>query len=127
MGGYLRRENMVKTKIDYNKYIEENTIRCEVSRRGGGIEIGISNLFPNLEDGRVSAFQNYLGGGMLGKINTDKNFDLDKECMSEKEGEILSELVEQLKRYFHDLTNHEDDEWEKATYKENQSRPASAY
>jgi translation initiation factor IF-3 len=39
----------------------------------------------------------------------------------------LDKIGEELMRHFHDLTNHEDDEWESATFEENQRRPTSSY
>lgn len=108
--------------MDYKKYIEANTIRVEASGRGGGIEINCNELF-GYDDARMSAYQNYLGGGMLGSIQANANFN----PMNTKESKLYYELSEALKRYFHDLTNHEDDEWESATFEQNQNRPESAY
>jgi hypothetical protein len=104
--------------MDYETFIEENTLRVEASYRGGGIEIDVSELFG--EGKKITAYQNYLGGGMLGSICSDINF-----IPEEKEEEKVQELQEELKKYFHNLTNHEDDEWESASYEENQSRPAN--
>jgi phage tail tube protein FII len=111
--------------MDYNKYIEANTLRVEASGRGGGIEIDLSTVFPEVEEPKMSAYQNYLGGGMLGSIGSNINFDrgtLDLEASKK-----LDELEEALKRYFHNLTNHVDDEWEEASFEDNQNRPSSAY
>jgi len=49
------------------KYIKENTLRCEVSYRGGGIEIDAEE-FLGIDGARVSVYQNYLGGGLLGSV-----------------------------------------------------------
>ena len=47
--------------------MEFKVIREKLSSRGGGIEI---DLTPFGFDGeRMTAYQNYLGGGMLGSIN----------------------------------------------------------
>ncbi len=44
-------------------------LREKYSSRGGGIEIDLSNLgYP---DEKMTAYQNYLGGGMAGGIGTD--------------------------------------------------------
>ena len=107
--------------MDYTKYIEENTLRCEAGYRGGGIEIDCAGLF-NIEDAKISAYQNYLGGGLLGAIQSNANFDPNK-----KDQKKFNELSEELKRYFHNLTNHEDNEWESASFEDNQNRPKSAY
>jgi len=97
-------------------------MRCEASGRGGGIEINAGELFPDIEDARIAAYQNYLGGGLLGSIQANANFTPE-----EKDKTKFLELAEALKKYFHNLTNHEGDEWEEATFEENQNRPVSAY
>ena len=106
---------------NYNEYIENNTLRCEASGRGGGIEIDCFELFK-IDGAKMSAYQNYLGGGMLGSIQANANFKPSKA----QEKRYL-ELADALKKYFHELTNHEDDEYESASYEQNQNRPASAY
>ena len=101
------------------KNFEEITLRVKTSHRGGGIEIDLTSLgYP---EEKMTAYQNYLGGGMLGCIEND--------CTIEdfREDEILVVIADQLAKYFHSLTNHEDDEWETATFEENQRRPNSAY
>ena len=51
------------------KRIEQSIIRKEVSPRGGGIEIALKKWgYPN---GKMTAYQNYLGGGMLGRVDGD--------------------------------------------------------
>lgn len=113
------------TKIDCLEYIEANTIRCEASYRGGGIEIDLAELLGK-EDHAMTAYQNYLGGGLLGRICNSYNFDTEK--LSKRNQARLEKVTDALNRYFHDLTNHEDDEWESETYEQNQLRkPESAY
>ena len=72
----------------------------------------------------MSAYQNYLGGGMLGAVQSDNNFE---GVLKKKDCRTFEALREALKRYFHNHTNPDDDEWESATYDENQLRPKSAY
>jgi len=106
-----------------NYNIEDNIIRIDASRRGGGIEIDVSELFG--EGCKMSAYQNYLGGGLLGAIQADVNF-----MPSEEQKENVLELAEELKRYFHDITNEEAseyDEWNGMSYEQNQNMPTSAY
>lgn len=110
--------------MNYTEYIENHTLRCEAGFRGGGIEIDCSELFPYIEEACMSAYQNYLGGGMLGAIQSDNNFESE---LRKKDRKTFEGLREALKRYFHNLTNHEGDEWEEATFEENQLRPKSAY
>lgn len=100
------------------KDIEEITLRKEVSHRGGGIEIDLCSL--GYSGHKMTAYQNYLGGGMLGSISNDCTvsnwMNVDDLC------KIASELAQ----HFHSLTNPEG-EFEEATFKELQKRPLSAY
>lgn len=95
-----------------------NIIRQEISYRGGGIEITLDNFgYPGE---KMTAYQNYLGGGMLGRIDSD--------CTIEdwRESDDLKNIATNLQRYFHSLTVH-DDEWEWETFEQNQLKPISAY
>ena len=106
-----------------NYNIENNIIRLDASRRGGGIEIDVSELFG--EGCKMTAYQNYLGGGLLGSVQSDINF-----IPSEEQKKDVLKLSEELKRYFHDITNEyasEYDEWNGMSYEKNQSMPTSAY
>ena len=73
----------------------------------------------------MAAYQNYLGGGMLGSIQSNHN--IFRTSFTTTEASKLEKIAEELKRYFHELTNHDDDEFESATFEENQKRPSSAY
>jgi hypothetical protein len=75
----------------------------------------------------MTAYQNYLGGGMLGKVCSDNTIDAYKKTVTDKKRVKLEEIEDDLKRYFHSLTNHEDDEWENQTFEQNQNMPTSAY
>ena len=46
--------------------IEEYITREEISHRGGGVELDLTAF--GYEDEFLSAYQNYLGGGMLGSV-----------------------------------------------------------
>jgi hypothetical protein len=99
--------------------IEEITLRCKVSHRGGGIEIDLSR--KGFKGQKMTAYQNYLGGGMLGSIQND--------CTVKgwRDSPKLCKLAEELARHFHNLTNHDEDEWESATFEEGQNRASRAY
>jgi hypothetical protein len=97
-------------------------IREQISHRGGGVEIDLSNF--GFKNGRMAAYQNYLGGGLLGAIQSNHNMNREFTKAQQKKIEKLSDI---LKRYLHDQTNHEDDEWECATFEQNQMRPMSGY
>lgn len=110
--------------FDFTEYIEANTIRYEASYRGGGIEIDASE-YTGIEDLKMTAYQNYLGGGMLGSIQGAIEPHWHDGTKQQRTKAV--ELNEALKQYFHNLTNHEDDEWEAASFEQNQARPGSAY
>jgi hypothetical protein len=93
-------------------------IRQHVSSRGGGIEIDLTSLGHN---GRMTAYQNYLGGGMLGRVASDCNIE------NWKENDELVEIAYELRQYFHGLTNPDDSEWESQSFEQNQKLPISAY
>jgi len=97
---------------------EDITLRVKVSHRGGGIEISLDTL--GFKGERMTAYQNYLGGGMLGRIGND--------CTVEdwSDNDKLLKIAYSLSEYFHSLTNH-DDEWEESSFEENKLRPISAY
>mgnify|MGYP001570367202 FL=1 len=48
--------------------IEAHVIEGDVSYRGGTLKIDVSELFPNVENAVMGAYQNYLGGGIAGAI-----------------------------------------------------------
>ena len=110
--------------MDYNEYIKSHTLRCEAGYRGGGIEVDCTDFFPYIEDAGMTAYQNYLGGGILAAIQSDNNFE---GVLKKKDRRKFEQLREALKRYFHNLTNHEGNEWEEETYEQNQLKPRSAY
>lgn len=98
------------------------TIRQHISHRGGGIEIDL--LSYGFKGERMTAYQYYLGGGLLGSVQV--NDTIDRACLSETENEEMDIIAEELKQYFHSLTNP-DTEWESMSYEQNQIMPASAY
>ena len=108
---------------------EPITLRLQVSTRGGGVEIDLTNLgFPGE---KMAAYQNYLGGGMLGAVQANDTIrsQSNRPFMDEDSEQKLDQIADQLKQYFHNLTNpdEEDQPWESQTYDQNQSMPSSAY
>ncbi len=97
---------------------EPITLRKEVSHRGGGIEISLDGL--GFADEKMTAYQNYLGGGMLGKVASDCTV---KDWRTNVQ---LQEISEQLKKYYFNLTNPED-EFSTQSYEQNQNLGISAY
>lgn len=101
---------------------EDVTLRCEYSRRGGGIEIDLSPF--GYENEKMTSYQNYLGGGMLGSIQNDCTIE---DWIHDEE---LGGISEELNKYFHSLTNEEVDdydEWSSGEYEEIQNRSVSSY
>ena len=98
---------------------EEVTLRKEISSRGGGIEISLDTL--GFKGVKMTAYQNYLGGGMLGKVANSCTIS-DWQTSPE-----LSEIAEQLRKYFFTLTNPDEGEWESVSYEQNQRMSVSAY
>lgn len=101
-----------------NERIEKAITRQKLSSRGGGIEISLNTF--GYKDHKMTAYQNYLGGGLLGRIESDCTIKDWKSV------EKLLSISEQLKEYFHNLTNPES-EWESMSYKQNQNIPISSY
>lgn len=104
---------------------EEITLRLKVSSRGGGIEIDLTTL--GFKGQKMTAYQNYLGGGLLGSINSDNTIKAYGESITEAKQKKLDKIEEQLMRYFHSLTNPGEDEWESMDFDRLQSMPSSAY
>jgi len=103
---------------------EDVTLRCEVSSRGGGVEIDLTTF--GFKGQKMSAYQNYLGGGMLGKVCVDNTIEAFNKTCTDKQREKLEQIGEDLKNYYHSLTNP-DTEWEGMSYEKNQTMPESAF
>lgn len=103
----------------------EVTLRLEVSYRGGGIEIDLTRF--GFRGEKMSAYQNYLGGGMLGRICANDTIRAYDKPHTQKQADKLDRIAERLKMYFHTLSNHVDDEWENQSYIQNQNMPVSGY
>lgn len=114
-------------KINFSDYFEANTIRCEVSHRGGGIEIDASDYLG--KPLHMTAYQNYLGGGMTGSVQGSiegRLRDYPKTIQTK-----ALKLNEALKHYFYCLSNDEVANWDEwatsPNFEAQQARPASAY
>jgi len=117
---------IIKTKSIMAKSInfENITLRSEISSRGGGVEISLDTL--GFKNEKMSAYQNYLGGGLLGRVQANNTIQAYNKPCTDKQKAKLDNIAEQLKKYFHSLTNP-DTEWEGQTYEKNQNMPTSAY
>ncbi len=74
--------------------IAEHITREEYSHRGGGCELDLTAF--GYEDEFLSAYQNYLGGGMLGSIGNS--------CTVEdwRQDDKLIKLADELREYYRD-------------------------
>ncbi len=99
--------------IDFKKI----TIRKQINSRGGGLEIDLGKIDNKYADEKMTVYQNYLGGGMLGKVANDctvSNWKSDTK---------LSEVALELKKYFFGLTANYSDE----AFEFNQTLSISSY
>ena len=115
------------TDYNFTEYFEGNTLRLELSHRGGGIEIDAED-YLHLPHAKMTAYQNYLGGGMTGSIQSSCNFDVSIDA--DLQAKALA-LAEALKRYFYSLSNEEVAEWDEwavsESFEAQQRRSGSAY
>lgn len=105
------------TKLRFN--VESRIVRSSISNRGGGIEITLDGLNRGKYNGlKMTAYQNYLGGGMLGSISND--------CQAEhwSNDEYLVRVSDRINRHFFELMFDYFDENE---YQNLQKRSVSAY
>jgi len=106
--------------------LSEVVLRQEISSRGGGIEIDLSRF--GFKGQKMSAYQNYLGGGMLGRVCANDTIRSQSFYeLTDKQEAKLDKIALRLKEYFHNLTNPEEDEWESQSFEQNQKLSASAY
>ena len=105
--------------------LDEVTLRKELSTRGGGIEIDLTRF--GFRNEKMSAYQNYLGGGMLGRVMANNTIQAFNNPCTEKQATKLAKIEERLKKHFHSLTNPAEEEYESQSYEENQRLPGSAY
>jgi hypothetical protein len=100
------------------------TLRSELSYRGGVIEIDLTTL--GFRGEKMLAYQNYLGGGLLGKVCSNNTIQANHKSITDKKLAKLESITEEFKEYLHNITNPETF-WEKQSYFKNQTMPTSAY
>jgi hypothetical protein len=114
---------------NFSDYIEGHTLRCEVSHRGGGIEIDATEFLGEKYPLKMTAYQNYLGGGMTGSVQGSIEGHL-RDYPKGIQTKALK-LAEALKYHFYCLSNEivaDWDEWAASpSFEAQQNRPASAY
>lgn len=116
-------------KFDFNTYIENNTIRLEASHRGGGIEIDATEYLGDRYPLKMTAYQNYLGGGMTGSVLGSVEGHL-RDYPKTVQAKAMK-LNDALKYYFYCITNEIVADWDKwavsASFEAQQARMGSAY
>ena len=103
---------------------EEITLRLEISSRGGGVEIDLTR--KGFKGQKMSAYQNYLGGGMLGRVCVNNTIQAFNRPCTDRQKAKLEKIGEELKQYYHNLTNP-DTEFEGQSYELNQKMAVSGY
>jgi len=90
-------------------------LREALSSRGGGIEISLDKLGKKYKGDKMTAYQNYLGGGLLGSVQND--------CTIQdwRSDEKLVKTAEELSRYVWAVSGDESE------FEQVQDRPASGY
>ena len=97
--------------------IAESITREDFSYRGGGVELDLTAF--GYEDEFLSAYQNYLGGGMLGSVGnscTVEDWQIDEK---------LVRLATKLAEYYEDRMRELEyiDEYNEMTYGRSVSYP----
>ena len=97
-----------------------HTLRVAVVEKGGGVEINLTTY--GFRFGRMSAYLNYLGGGMLGSIQSDCNVP------NWKDNPKLVKLSEDMKQYYAILRAEAlEEEFNLDAFINQQKMPTSAY
>ena len=106
------------------------TLRQRITSRGGGVEISLTSL--GFKGHKMAAYQNYLGGGLLGRVccndtvRHSNNVHAEIKFSDPESVKKLDQIADQLKRYYHNLSNPVDC-WESMSYDQNQNLSESAY
>ena len=106
------------SKINYREFIEENIKNSDISYRGGVLKVDVSGLFSQKsldaieeagEEAMAGASQNYLGGGIAGRITSGRSFDINLLTKADqKKYEAFSKAVIV---YFYEINNGGGDDY----------------
>ena len=79
--------------------MEFKVIRQKITTRGGGVEIDLTPL--GFDGHRMSAYQNYLGGGMLGSIQVNDTIrsQVSNVRLQLDNAQWFNDELQQLKRF----------------------------
>lgn len=117
-----------RNKIADEFDIESNIIECNISYRGGTLKVNVSEIFPNVSEPIMGAYQNYLGGGIAGAVVGGAMFSPDE--LNEKERKVFEVLNERIKKFFYNVNAGGGDDYmveNVNSYKRNQNLPVSGY
>lgn len=116
-------------KTNFIEYFEDHTLRLEASHRGGGIEIDATDYLGSRYPLKMTAYQNYLGGGMTGSIQGSTEGHL-RDYPKTVQAKAMK-LNDALKYYFYCLSNGEvanyDERAVSPSFQAQQARMGSAY
>lgn len=123
---------MAKRKIkDLKQFVRDNTIDADISYRGGTLKVDVSKVFKKSPKGEkliLGAGQNYLGGGIAGRIFGASMFD--PSYLAEKDQQLFENLKEASVEVFHEINNGGGDDYMQSLDRDlfdNQNLPVSAY
>jgi hypothetical protein len=102
--------------------LSELVLREQVSSRGGGVEIDLARF--GFEGHKMSVYQNYLGGGMLGKIAANNTIKANGLPCTEKQQVKLDKIALRLKKHYFTLQYGE---FNQEQFDSNQKLSVSAY
>lgn len=116
-------------KIDYNQFVRDNIISCDISYRGGNLKVDVSNLFPKVNNAVMGAYQNYLGGGIAGRVVGASMFD--PNALTTKQKDVFLKVREACIDYFIQANNGGGDDYMQENFGadrlHNSRLPVSAY
>ena len=118
-------KNKIADAFDIEAHVMQGS---DISYRGGSLKIDVSELFPNVEDAVMGAYQNYLGGGIAGAIVGASQFSPDE--LTAKEQKVFYALKERIKRFFYAQNAGGGDEYmveNVNNYEQNQRLAVSGY
>jgi len=124
-------------KLDLYSYIEENITDIDLSYRGGVIKVDLSKLFTDKsleaiseagEEAIAGSSQNYLGGGIAGRITTGRTFDLN--LLTKSDYKKYLKFCDEIIKYHYNQNNGGGDDYMQDNVnclEQNKRLPVSGY
>jgi hypothetical protein len=110
-----QRAKRIADSFDVKAHIKN----ADISYRGGTLKVDVSELFPNVSNPVMGAYQNYLGGGIAGRIVGAAMFTPD-ELKTKTEKALFNTMLDRMVDAFFDINNGGGDDYM-------QNLPVSAY